>query len=117
MVKNMVNAEMKMLFWFWVKTHCCVMIAAQIGSNIMHFIKALIRAFFYRMPKVGDKYVSDFKDPFQKSDIYTVLDTQRGYILHNSTGWGSYSPTSCKRSDFHFDFIKFDPTLHDDIVK
>ena len=67
-------------------------------------VKAFFRAFFYRMPNVGDVYISDEKDPFNRVEWH-VLDTKEGWVAY-STNKDDKRPISTSRSSFHFWNVK-----------
>lgn len=65
---------------------------------------SLIRALFYRMPKVGNIYAWETEDPFSKPDLHTVLDTNRGWVKFKSHTTGTVF--TCPLWVFHLDYVK-----------
>jgi hypothetical protein len=68
---------------------------------------SIIRALFYKMPKVGDVYISDSDDPFDRQ-TFIVEDVKDGWVKYRGTTWKHVSSSTTSLSIFHSIMVKYD---------
>lgn len=68
---------------------------------------SIIRALFYKLPKVGDIYVMDDGDPFVRQS-FIVEDVKDGWVKYRGTTWKHVSSSTCSRALFHSIMVKAD---------
>jgi hypothetical protein len=69
--------------------------------------KSIIRALFYKLPKVGDIYIFDGdKNPFKKRIEVNVLEVKDGYVRYKYKNNMFSDNMSLEGSSFNYSYFK-----------
>jgi hypothetical protein len=77
----------------------------------MNAMNAMIRAFFYKLPKINDVYYLDCGEsdnPFKKQSTIIVIDVKNGYIYYDHGGSDFLRYDSLSKSSFNFIYKKLE---------